>query len=462
MGPREFNLGYILPDSLTGNIPMSHYGTREPESKRKAAFPPVEFDLSIGVHPHGPAKQYPALKRQITEKIIRLMMNTSDFVDEKIADRIIRRTYGLDELPYIVFGHLGSNEILERIFTQMIHNRTESGSTLVVGIQPQFPQVEYFLRRHIIYDQDGGTSSTQRFYYKTFTDVRGEETRSLIPSVDELIGMDMPYDEKVERLGRHYYSDPKENLIIYIDNPNSPTGDMAHPSTIRALAKACARFPKRLLVIDEAFMDTFPDQNSAILLTEEFPNIIVIRTLSKGPALPWEKVGYAVMSTLVGREFAKVRDEHGLRRETQLLVNEILKPTIRGPYFQEIGEKIAESKTKFLNILSEIETAVGKKLVAPTNLRTPIAYFNGGDRGYQRRLRMRGVNTASGFVSPYYYDTATQTYSPISINIPNLRGRWVRMTVPANENDMPEIGDRIYAALIDKLEQTDRFPKTGY
>lgn len=432
MGFPEYNLhNYPLPDAFTGNIPPSHYGTVEPEHIETEDIMLVKYDLSRGVHPFGPTRKYPSIMRLTTEEMILRMMDTSDYVDEKPAIDLLMEQHALKGIAYIAFGHLGSNEMLERIFTQMVHNHSWMELTKIVGIQPQFPQAEYFTRRHLLYDPDGNLSLRQVMLYEAFRDFQ-DEPRPTLASQNDLLGLQTPYDTKVERLARYYYHNPRENIIIYIDNPNSPTGGVAHPSTIRVLANACARFPRRLLVIDEAFADTLPDADSAMGLTEEFPNVIVTRTFSKGHALP-EKAGYAAMSPLVGEQFARVKDTHGLRRQTQLIVNEILKPENRTPHLAEVGDKIEEAKHKFIGELRQFGD-----VTSPSDDRVPILYFDGGDPYFQQRLRMEGIKTASGFTAPFY-DAKTGTHQPITSSIFNLPGRCVRMTIPANMEDIPKI-----------------------
>ena len=75
--------------------------------------------------------------------------------------------------------------------------------------------------------------------------------------------------------------------MIFIANPNSPSGTIVEPQAIRLLAMrlACP------VVLDEAYVD-FADRNGLKLVSE--PNVIVTRTLSKSYALAGIRFGFAV------------------------------------------------------------------------------------------------------------------------------------------------------------------------
>lgn len=78
--------------------------------------------------------------------------------------------------------------------------------------------------------------------------------------------------------------------ITFLANPNSPTGTTASNDQLHALAEALQ--PHGLLVIDEAYADFA--RSDALNLPREQPNVIVLRTLSKGYSLAGLRLGYAV------------------------------------------------------------------------------------------------------------------------------------------------------------------------
>jgi histidinol-phosphate aminotransferase len=92
--------------------------------------------------------------------------------------------------------------------------------------------------------------------------------------------------------------------LVYLANPNSPSGTMVPPARIAELADA---LPCPILV-DEAYVD-FADTNCLPLVAES-EKIMVARTLSKSYALAGLRFGYLVAQPQVIRELRKVKDSY--------------------------------------------------------------------------------------------------------------------------------------------------------
>jgi histidinol-phosphate aminotransferase len=76
---------------------------------------------------------------------------------------------------------------------------------------------------------------------------------------------------------------------IIFPNPNAPTGLALGLDAIR---KLLAAHPDQVVVVDEAYVDFGGE--TAIPLVAEFPNLLVVQTLSKSRSLAGLRVGYAI------------------------------------------------------------------------------------------------------------------------------------------------------------------------
>jgi histidinol-phosphate aminotransferase len=76
--------------------------------------------------------------------------------------------------------------------------------------------------------------------------------------------------------------------IVFLCSPANPTGQALSINQIRRLAVAAAG--KAALVLDEAYAE-FSSIGSAVALLDEFPHLILLRTLSKAYALAGARIG---------------------------------------------------------------------------------------------------------------------------------------------------------------------------
>ena len=101
------------------------------------------------------------------------------------------------------------------------------------------------------------------------------------------------------------FSKPNDWIrLVFLANPNSPSGTMIPPEKVAALAEA---LPCPLLV-DEAYVDFA--ETSCLSLVAENEKIMVARTLSKSYALAGLRFGYIVAQPQVIQELGKVKDSY--------------------------------------------------------------------------------------------------------------------------------------------------------
>ena len=95
--------------------------------------------------------------------------------------------------------------------------------------------------------------------------------------------------------------------IVYIANPNNPTGTWVDRSRLCAFLE---RVPQRVwIVLDEAYAEyvLHREYPNGIALVERYPNLIVTRTFSKIHGLAALRIGYAVSSPAFADLMNRVR-----------------------------------------------------------------------------------------------------------------------------------------------------------
>lgn len=79
--------------------------------------------------------------------------------------------------------------------------------------------------------------------------------------------------------------------LLFICNPNNPTGEI-----IDNLEQTICQFPKTIFVVDEAFIEFTSSITSVLALTVRYPNLIIMRSMTKAYAIPGLRLGYIVAS----------------------------------------------------------------------------------------------------------------------------------------------------------------------
>jgi histidinol-phosphate aminotransferase len=102
--------------------------------------------------------------------------------------------------------------------------------------------------------------------------------------------------------------------IVYLANPDNPSGTFIEAPAVAALRDALA--PEQVLVLDEAYADfVAPDGLLAPLVD---PQIVRMRTFSKAYGLAGARVGYAVCDAEIVSVFQNIRQHFGVNRGAQI------------------------------------------------------------------------------------------------------------------------------------------------
>jgi len=94
--------------------------------------------------------------------------------------------------------------------------------------------------------------------------------------------------------------------VVWLCSPNNPTGAEEDAGTLDdIIAGAAERKPPLVVVVDEAYFEF--TGNSALGWRHQYPNLLVVRTMSKAFALPSIRVGFGIGSRSLIAKLERVR-----------------------------------------------------------------------------------------------------------------------------------------------------------
>lgn len=81
--------------------------------------------------------------------------------------------------------------------------------------------------------------------------------------------------------------------LVWLCNPNNPDG---HIYPVADILLVLNRFPSTTFVVDEAYIEFTHDVDSVIPYVQEYPNLIVVRSMTKKYSIPGLRLGYIIAS----------------------------------------------------------------------------------------------------------------------------------------------------------------------
>lgn len=115
-----------------------------------------------------------------------------------------------------------------------------------------------------------------------------------------------------------------DTKLIFIPSPNAPMGHEMAPGDILTLCKA--RGEKSLVVVDEAYVEFTADPKGILASQDQFPNLVVLRTLSKAHALAGERVGCVIATAEIIRALRTILAPYPLPRSSIRAAIDALSP----------------------------------------------------------------------------------------------------------------------------------------
>ena len=195
----------------------------------------------------------------------------------------------------------------------------------------------------------------------------------------------------------------EKTAFIYLDRPNNPTGQTMPLSDVKRLCEAAAA-AGAYCVVDEAYGDFLPREESAMTLMDLYDNLIIIRTFSKGFGLANLRAGYLVLQSELTAMLRQCSNPYVLsdiqRRACSAALTDPEFPVSHAADFTDAKRQIAGKIGTRIQMLC-------------TDERVPICTLMLQEEGdLQRKLMDRGVYALSG------------------LDFEGLDERYVRLCVP--------------------------------
>ncbi|MBH44112.1 MAG: histidinol-phosphate transaminase [Gammaproteobacteria bacterium] len=238
--------------------------------------------LASNENPYGSSKQVILNVKKVIKDIYRYPDSHSKILKNSLVNILSHNSINENNL---LIGN-GSNEILEFIARAFLNNQSE---------------VIFSKHSFLVYK-----------IISTLSNAKIIETKPRQNKYDQYLGTDL--ESIMEKIS-------SKTKVIFIANPNNPTGTIIDITDIRNFLK---NIPKHIIVvIDEAYYEysSYLNKTSAVNLIRKFPNVIVTRTFSKIYGLAGLRIGYGISSQKNIRTLTSHRQPFNINIAAQYLAN---------------------------------------------------------------------------------------------------------------------------------------------
>ncbi len=221
-----------------------------------------------------------------------------------LAVKAVSKHFGLDQSRVYVGN--GSDDVLERLMRCFAKRDSN-----VIIVEPTF------------------------FMYRYFASLPGARGKS--------VSLKPSFDLDVDTILRA--NDPSTSMLV-LCSPNNPTGNQFNPEDLR---KVLEEF-NGLVAIDEAYADF--GRYSSTSWTNEFDNLVVLRSFSKSYGLAALRAGYAISSPYIIEWLKKATPPFNVNALTQKLIEIVLK---KSTIFKREIQRVIKERDWFTKQLQAID-----------------------------------------------------------------------------------------------------------
>ncbi|WP_299495171.1 histidinol-phosphate transaminase [uncultured Shewanella sp.] len=141
----------------------------------------------------------------------------------------------------------------------------------------------------------------------------------------------------------------KDAKLVFICNPNNPTGTVIEKAK---LIETIQRLPDAIIVIDEAYIEFCPEFSMTDLI-EQYPNLVVLRTLSKAFSLAGARCGFLLANTDIIDMVMRVIAPYPISEPVNQIATQALSPLSLIMMQQQVDELINQGQ-RLTQALKEI------------------------------------------------------------------------------------------------------------
>jgi histidinol-phosphate aminotransferase len=140
--------------------------------------------------------------------------------------------------------------------------------------------------------------------------------------------------------------------LIYICSPGNPTGALVNKEDVQKILEHESW--NGIVIVDEAYVDFAPDGSSLAEWVAEWPNLVVMQTLSKAFGLAGIRLGFAFTSPPVATLLNNLKAPYNISSPTSAIATLALQESGLSVQRSNV-EKIAEQRARLLNALPRID-----------------------------------------------------------------------------------------------------------
>ena len=292
------------------------YSSKIPDHQKIAIMTRLTTFLDRNEYNYGPAPEIGEILKNFDPNLLCFYTRIYDEGKKSILSDYIANLYGVPE-NQVILGYGG-----EDILKQVVHcflTGSDRQKTLLI------PKFSWWYYRSIADEVNGRT-----LCYPLYEE--GNTFKYDIPAMRQMVEREKPE-------------------MVLIASPNNPTGNSLTKEELHEILSFIS--PETVVVIDEAYA-SFANKDISYIKTliEEFPNLLIVRTLSKFYGLPGLRLGFAFMGAKLTSFLSYSTKYLGYNRITEEVGIAALKAS---DYYQHIADLMAEDRALYMEEVGALE-----------------------------------------------------------------------------------------------------------